>query len=205
MSGSKFILLTSVLCWVFAGCTSTPPASFYTLSSIATKDTQQRVGSNEKPITISLGPVSFPEFLDRPQVVTRTSRNTLKIADFHRWGGSLQSDFNRVLSENLAALLNTDRIFLYRRKHPLEINYKITVDIKRFDGSLGDKVMLKADWIVTNQQDKKNALVKKSIIRENTNTDDYEGLVSAQSQAVLVLAREIADAIESLDANGNRP
>jgi uncharacterized lipoprotein YmbA len=56
-------------------------------------------------MTIGIGPVTLPKYLDRPQIVTFTSPYALNVVEFDRWAEPLESTFVRVLAENLALLL----------------------------------------------------------------------------------------------------
>jgi uncharacterized lipoprotein YmbA len=96
---------------ITVGCGTTDPARFYTLSPLAIPGTEAEAAG--QGVAIGVGPIKLPEHLDRPQIVTRTSRNELKLAEFDRWAGSLADDFSRVLAENLSILLSTDRVSVY--------------------------------------------------------------------------------------------
>ncbi|MCB1821939.1 MAG: membrane integrity-associated transporter subunit PqiC, partial [Candidatus Competibacteraceae bacterium] len=79
--------------FMLAGCGSTPPTAFYTLSPLSASLPTAQTSASRSDVTIGVGPVTVPEFLDRPQIVTRTTANRLDVDEFHRWGGSLQEDF----------------------------------------------------------------------------------------------------------------
>lgn len=186
---------------LIAGCARTPVSTFYILNPIPRPAQEKTPVPEGKNITISLGPVAIPEFLDRPQIVTRSSPNKLELAEFHRWGGSFQNEVLRVLGENLSILLNSDHIFLYLKNTSLPIDYRITLDVKQFDGKLGGDVVLHVEWVVTNQHKKGTVIVKKSLIRESTQSGNYEALVSAQSRALAKLSHEIVDVIKPIHVN----
>lgn len=191
-------LIGSLTCTtMILACASTPPATFYTLSAMDTGIVASRSESLPSNIAISVGPISLPDFLDRPQIITRTGRNTLQLAEFHRWAGSLQREFERVICENLAILLETDHIFLYRQQRTLPINYNVTLNIKHFEGTRGGEVVLNVDWILTDHRQDGRVVVKNSIIRTNTSSSQYQELVAKQSEAAAILAEQIAAAISN--------
>ncbi len=88
----------------------TPQALHYTLSSIEDDVTASQSTASPGDIRIGIGPVKFPDELDRPSIVTRSSRNLLKVNEFHRWGGSLENNFTQVMVENLAILMKTNQV-----------------------------------------------------------------------------------------------
>jgi uncharacterized protein len=184
---------------LFAGCRSTPPpTAFYTLTAVTKAETAGQGSAPMRDLAVGIGPVQIPEYLDRPQIVTRTAPDKLTLSEFNRWGGSLRQDFPRVLAENVAALLGTDRVLAYPWGDRLEPAYGVALDVQQFDGDLGGAVVLKATWIVTGREGKTPLAVRKTEIQEPVSGTDYDALVSAQSRALAALSREIAGEIRRL-------
>ena len=194
------------ICWALAvavilllGCAGTsPPVEFYTLSSVTGLQHEPHAGPVGQNIAIGVGPVEIPTFLDRPQIVTRTSANRIEVSEFHRWGGSLHADFLRVLADNLSIILGTDRVAVYPWGDQFGPTYRIALDLGKFEGRLGECVQLDVTWTVTGRQAKETLLVKKATIREPVATEDYEALVAAKSRALATLSREMAEEIRTL-------
>ena len=65
-----------------------------------------------------VGPVTVPELVDRPQMVTRVSDNEVAVNEFARWGESLKSNIPRVIASNLVKLtvflLDMSNLSIYR-------------------------------------------------------------------------------------------
>ena len=64
----------------------------------------------QRASTIGVFPVAMPDYLDRPQVVTRVSENEIKLDEFNRWAEPLKENFYTVLVENLSTLLSNEKI-----------------------------------------------------------------------------------------------
>ena len=171
---------------------------FYMLSPLSTSELKKDVPDDTKPVAIGLGPVSFPEYLNRSQIVVRASRNQLQIAEFARWAEPLGENFSRVLAENLSVFLSTDRIIPYPRKKSMPTDYQVTVDVVRFDGTPGGNASLVARWTILGDDGAKVLWEKKSSFSEATGGRGYEELVSAESRLVTALSREIAAAINAV-------
>ena len=58
-----------------AGCSTSPKANFYTLSA----SPQPMKTTSATPYQVAISPVSVPEMLDRPQVVTRIDPNQVHL------------------------------------------------------------------------------------------------------------------------------
>ena len=89
-----------------------PPTHFYLLPPRTSGDTAPPASAGPRDLTLAVGPVTVPPYLDRPQIVTRTSRAKLTLADFEQWAGPLADTTARVLSEDLALLIPTERVVL---------------------------------------------------------------------------------------------
>jgi uncharacterized lipoprotein YmbA len=184
---------------VLGGCAGTsPPVNFYVLSSITESAATTVPAGDESRIAIGVGPVNLPDYLDRSQIVTRSSPNELKIAAFDRWAESLKSSFPRVLTENLSALLNTNQVAVFPWRKAISVEYQVIVDVVQFDVLSGGNAVLIARWSILGDGEDKMYMLKKSTITVSPNTDDYAELVSAQSQTLAEFSREIAEAIKAI-------
>lgn len=183
---------------LLAGCGTTPSAQFYTLSALNEPAPTAQAGTLRSHIAIGVGPITIPEFLDRPQIVTRTTANQLDVNEFHRWGGSLREDFARVLVENLSRLLATNRISVYPSPELLDLRYRIVIEVQQFDGQLGEAVTLNAVWTLLDEGTGKPLRVQRFEYQAPTTSADYAALAAAHSAALAALSRELADALQNV-------
>jgi len=195
--GHIFLLFSLGLLFVL-GCASSPPSRYYTLSSLQAGGRELREPTSDQGFTIVVGPITIPEYLDRAEIVTRSSSNKITFSGYDVWASSLAEDFSRALAENLFALLPRAIVIVYPGPRPPSIDYRITVDVVRFDGPLGGDVSLIARWAILEGKEKKIVLVRRSTIIEPSGAEGYEAMVAADSRALEKLSREIAEAIRSL-------
>jgi uncharacterized lipoprotein YmbA len=207
MMRDRFFQITSLLVLfiavLLAGCGGGPtPVEFYTLNSLNGMPQQANLADADQNIAIGIGPVKIPRILDRPQIVTRTGPNKIKVDEFHRWAGPLGAGFAQVLAENISLLLATDRVAVYPWEVDFKPQYRIALDIRYFEGQLGENVVLDVVWRVSGQESQKIQATKVSVINEPLPAADYEALVAAKSQAIAQLSREIAQEIRKLQSEG---
>lgn len=198
-----FLLLVSALVAVFSGCFGTSPASrFYTLTPVETLKPSVNSGLD---VAVMVGPVTIPDYLDRRQIMTRSGRNELVLAEFDRWGGSLDGEITRVLIAGLGERLAPIRIAVlpWRSSSLTDARriYRIPITVTRFDGTPGESVTLNAAWGVEVKEAKKEEtlLATESTITEEVRGKDYGALVAAMGSAVDRLGKEIADSISVLN------
>jgi uncharacterized lipoprotein YmbA len=192
-----------LLALALSGCVGTSqPARFYTLSPLKGPEPAARTTPKGPGAVLAVGPLSIPDYLDRPEIVTSTGRNEMRVNDFQRWAGTLESNLSRTIVENLTALLPAERYSVIRSAAAAQtrvpITYRVMVDVRRFDASPGGTVVLDADWSVYGM-DKEIPLIRKSSISEKVNGAEFADVVAAMSRTIEVLSREIASAVTALD------
>lgn len=192
MSLYRTFVVATIASSVFgAGCTTSPTAHFYTLSPV-------RVGEPTpalKPIAIAIGPVTVPDLVDRPQIVSTIDANRVSIDEFARWADPLKSQIGRALAEDLMQLMPRSVVSVYPRRASSS-SYGVSVDVQKFDSPIdGSAVTLAVIWSL--RPSKGNAIDGSSIVREDVRGAGYDALVSAHSRALASVANDIAAAIQS--------
>ncbi|UCD32303.1 MAG: membrane integrity-associated transporter subunit PqiC [Desulfobacterales bacterium] len=195
---NKWVLLGVVLVMLM-GCGTTEPSRYYTLSSLTSSGDEMQVFRDAYRLSIEVGPVHLPKYLQRPQIITRLSPNKIETADFDRWAEPLEDNVLRVLVENLAHLLWDDHIAVFPWIGSTGVNYRISVNITRFDGQLGGDIFLMAGWAIYDRETNNILLERRSVLKEASGQTGYSAMVSAKSRALADLSREIANGIRSMD------
>ncbi len=149
-------------------------------------------------MTIGVGPVHLPEYLDRPEIVTRINPNELKLAEFDIWAEPLQVNFTRVLIENISRLLSTEPVAVFPWEAFPQVDFQIDVELVRLDGDIAGKAFLTAQWSILNSSNKSILFSKKSQYTKSVDGTGYSALVAAQSRMIGALSHDIAEAIKSL-------
>jgi uncharacterized protein len=190
-------LLVLVLPLFLTGCGSTPVSRFYMLTPVEQVASAQVLTGQPH---IGVGPVSFPKYLDRPQIVTRSANAEIYLAETERWAEPLQENFTRVLAENLSRQLGTGHISIEPSRHRGEIDFRVTAEVLQFDADEDGVVVLLAYWSVQDRGGNNLTGMRKSEVRlPATRSADGQALtVSQLSAAVARLGSEIAASLEEL-------
>ncbi|MCK5353661.1 MAG: membrane integrity-associated transporter subunit PqiC [Methyloprofundus sp.] len=181
---------------LLAGCGSSPMAKIYILNAMERETSVEALTVDGHHIAVKVGPISIPDTLDQPNIVTRTGANSLLADEFNRWSGDFQSDIQGIIGENISILLPTNQVILSQEISLLPIDFQVMVNIRRFDGELGGIVTLNADWTVARKGKDKSVMANKSVLQEMTGGADYQAYVAAQSRLLEKLSQEIADEIK---------
>jgi uncharacterized lipoprotein YmbA len=181
-------------CLVLASCAGSEPTRFYTLAALPDAPAEA-MPALPADLTVGVGPVTLPPYLDRPQLVTRAGSNRAVLADFDSWVEPLQGMFARVLAENLSRLLGTDDVLLLPQDRPIRFTYQVEVDVTRFDVDTAGSAILDARWWVLGRGGERLLQSGRSTISEPTEVGDYTAAAAALSRALGAMSTEIAQAI----------
>jgi uncharacterized protein len=184
----------AALLLMVAGCSQSAPTEFYTLSGMQLPPS----GLSAPRTTVGVGPVTLPDYLDRPQIVTRASGNRVILASFHSWIEPVNGMFTRVLVQNLSTLLASDNVVSLPQRRPMALDYQVEVDVSRFDADSAGRAVLDARWRVFGKggeqliEDGRSTMVEPAV-----DPQDYEAIVASMSKALADLSSAIASVIET--------
>jgi uncharacterized lipoprotein YmbA len=197
-------LITFGACAIVAGCSVLSPqpdrSEFFILTSVS-----DSAGMGAKPgsaspysqLTIGVGPVDFPDYLRRLPVVMRVAPNRIDLSDERRWAEPLDKNFVRVLSENLAALLDTQRIEKYPWSLRTNVDYQVEIDVQRFETTSDGQTQLIANWIIRDGHGGKILYASRTTAAEPAGPDGVSAS-AALSGDLATLSKEIAARITEL-------
>ena len=183
--------LGALLCILAAGCATTPPARFHSLSASALP------APVVSDLSVSVGPVSIPAEVDRPQFVVATAANQLRLDDFNHWASPLQEDLSSVIADNLAALLGSSRVTRFPKTSSADADFRVSIEVTRFESVPGQWATLDAAWTVRRTAD---GVVQRhrTSVREPVPDNSFEALAAAHSRAAARLSQGIAEAVRAL-------
>jgi hypothetical protein len=183
------LLLTAAV----AACMPARPTNFYTLSAT----TEPRVAKRSADaLVIGLGPITLPQYLDRPDIVTREGANQMRLAEFSQWAEPLEPLLTRIMAEDLYALLDASDVIPIPQRGDISLDRVVEVDIGRFDADAGGLVVLDARWrVYQGEGETLLASGRSQITEQGAPVPDYDAIVAAMSRALGRASEEIARAI----------
>lgn len=181
---------------LLSACISTPPTQFYVLEPLSEPPPSST--AKEQKRQIGIGPVSIPTLLERKQIVTRLPDNSIKIAEFHQWASPLKDNVAQALTHNLATLQPNDLIRTYPWSVYGAVDYRIIIDIIRFDTYPEQTVNLEATWAIMNE--KSHALLSNGRTKIEHSLDDpsYPSTVKALSKILSEFSWELSLALGNI-------
>lgn len=148
MHASKTLSTLALALVLLAGCATgdAPTTRFYVLSALPGDSAALGDARRDPPIAVDIATLRLPQYLERPQIVTRSARNELALAEYHQWGGNLAKNMTRVLARNLALLLGTAEITVFSRRPPAPADVRVDIDVLQFERGPDRRVLLSAQW-----------------------------------------------------------
>ncbi|GEM_PF-1152241 len=205
----SIILLTALM---LLGCSPLtgkpkPPPQYYLLSlpiadqlpKTATAQLQNKdAGDLLSARAIVLGPVEIPAYLDRLWIVKRMDHQLL-ISYHHKWAEPLDRGIERVLALRISEELPGVEIYPISFNAPATAIYNraliLTVNCFRFEAIDDDKVVLKADWSITDAARQKQLTFGSVDYHIMLDQNSWEAIITGMSRLVDRLGLEIANKI----------
>ena len=147
-------------------------------------------------LSVSVGPVSLPAYIDRAELVFQNGPNEFQVPPNVRWIGSLQENMSRVLAEDLGRMLHSSRV-----RSSLESGfaprYQVALEVRQFHGTSGGDAILDVVWRI--QHGDSGAVLSRhsAIFHEPIAGDGYGPLVRAESRLLEQCAAAIAKSLRN--------
>jgi uncharacterized protein len=146
---------------------------------------------------VGVAKVTVPGWIDRPQVTARGPAGEILTDDFSRWGEPIAKGIQRVLAENLAALLPDRRVVTTPFAAGDTIDHRLEVTLVEAARQADGSVLLDARWDVVGSSGEV-LLRRRSSHRAEGLAAGAAGAVAGASEALAALSREIAEAVATL-------
>lgn len=192
-------LLGGITLLALAACAAPATTRYYTLAGAAPPAPAAR----ESAIySVAIGPATVPEALDRMQLVLRVAPDRYEIADAEYWSTPLKREIPPVIAGEVGMRLPEARVAAYVQHGGQDADYRVLIDVLRFDAAPGATVTLEAAWTVRNRAGLRLAAAQSTFV-EAVDAPGFAPLVSAHRKALAALGHEIAAAVKAL-ARANR-
>jgi uncharacterized lipoprotein YmbA len=202
-TGPGLHAIAFLLTLVTGGCAGSSPPDLYTLSPVGTAGAER--SPEVPPAVIAIGSVNLPDYLDRPQIVTRQSGYELQLAPDDRWAAPLYDMVPRVLVEDIAQRLPADRIVSFPESGEPSFDCRVAVQVSQFDVDANGEAVLAARWQVYRRSEPRALLVADETLRRPIENQGYGGYAASLSAVLADLADRIAREVNTARASAARP
>ena len=149
----SFLRIRLVFVFVLAGgfligCVTktTPTTRFYVLNPMTPGAGLANDSGMKGELSVEVASLRLPQYLERPQIVTRSSGNRLELAEFHQWGGNLRKNMMRVLAKNFSQILATPNIAISPHRPSIPPDFLVELEVMQFERDSHGQVRLSTQW-----------------------------------------------------------
>jgi uncharacterized lipoprotein YmbA len=184
---------------VAIGCSSSPQSRFYTLSPDIPPG---EASATSFAHSVSIGPVTVPEVVNRPQFVVSAGANRVVVLEQRRWAEPLKDALAEALAEYLGHDLGGARVTPFAQTASINAQFDVAIDVQQFEMIEGQAAVLDVVWSIRRRGSTDGAVVGHSAVREPiaNAADAYDALVAAQVRALATVSREIAASLVQVSA-----
>jgi uncharacterized lipoprotein YmbA len=181
----------ALLLLFLASCASSPPSRFYLLGAEAGSP------SGQDDLSLTVGPITLPEYLDRSEIVMRRE-GEIELRAFERWGEPVSTSFLAILVENLATRTGSDQIYSFRWPGRVSPDYRLTGSVSRFEIDTSGEAVLSIQWRITGLDGAVVVSTRRSRFAAPAEVEDYASGVAALSRTLAAFSDEVAAALVDL-------
>ena len=176
-----FVAILLAGCFFF-GCKKAT-TRFYVLNPLDSGASLVSESAQKGRLSVEVASLRLPQYLERPQIVTRSSGNRLVLAEYHQWGGNLRKNMIRILSANLSRILDTPHIAISPHRPLNPPDFRVDLEVMQFERDDDRKVRLSAQWRLSSGKDRTSVTTRMTelLSPEIPAGPDFEHTVSAMS------------------------
>ncbi len=193
------LTLPGIAAVLLTACGTSPPANFYTLDDAGFDFKPDR----ESSYVLGIGPIRVPEYLERPQMVTRGEGAKLRVDDFDRWAEPISQAHHRIIALNVDSLVDGIIVVGFPYGPVIDYDAKLVGRIGRFDMDTTGTTRLSVFWTVASiDGDVLVEPTRHQYTETGGDPDDPNSIATAMSACLTQFSQDVARAIRALDDAG---
>jgi hypothetical protein len=201
------LLLATLLA---SGCGEGPAPTLFILKetpAAAKPPALTTAAARAKQVTVALGPISVPDYLDRTDFVRRASGNRLDVSEKERWAETVRAGLLRVLAADLTSRLGPGWWVTSSGDRGTAADLELPVDVETFEADAAGQVVLTASWEIRPVHtgasasvgtDESRPMRKRSRYARTASPSDVEDQIRALSANLGDLATELAASLAAV-------
>jgi hypothetical protein len=192
---ARSITLCAFVLLLVAACGSSPPVRYFALSPM---DSVQQQDPDDA-VTLGVGPLRLPEYLNRSQIVTRGGGSELEVDEFSRWAEPLTLALHRVVSTDVDNMMDGVIVIAFPWEAMVQnaVDYRLLGEVTRFDADRSGRVVLDIQWAISDVPGGVAVVIRRSKYETRASRPDDPAIVtSAMNDALAMFSRDVVRELE---------
>ncbi|CAB3777137.1 PqiC family protein [Pararobbsia alpina] len=184
-----------------AGCASTPPDHFYTLSGREGATIYHPSAADAAPFYIEVTDTTIPDTVARPQMVLDMGDGRISVVEHQRWVAPLSTEISQAVSDYLTRSLHTIDVYRSPTADRLPV-YRVSMNVRRFVSVPSQSTAIDMVWTVRgrDQQDAHETplVTCRSVVTEKIGVG-YDAIAQGHRRGLQQIAADIGGVITTLN------
>jgi uncharacterized lipoprotein YmbA len=188
--------MSLILLLGLAACGPGEPARFYLLSPQPSAASVRAVG----PV-VFVDQATVAPYLDRAQLVSRVAPDQVAFAELRTWAEPVTSMITRYVVDALGDRLGPDRVLETPARRDLAPDFRLALDVQRFDGDQSGIMVLDARWtLLAGAEERFVATGRERIAMPADDPASWDARVAALGRALSRFSQTVVEEIEARTA-----
>lgn len=184
-----------------AGCASTPPDHFYTLSGREGTTIYHPSAAEAAPFYIEVADTTIPDNVARLPMVLDMGDGRVSVVEHRRWVAPLSTEISQAVSDYLTRSLHTIDVYRSATADRLPV-YRVSMNVRRFVSVPSQSTAIDMVWTVRRRepQDTRETPVVtcRSVVTEQIGAG-YDAIAQGHRKGLQQIAADIGGVITTLN------
>ena len=163
------------------------------------KETKVTSLASNSGLSVLIGPVAVPGYLDRDEIASGGGDGELYFAEYQVWAESLEKGISRVVAGNLARLIDSPSVAPYPEVSSIDYDYRIPIIVRRFEKGVDGSIHLDVGYTIAGERDSRDGpgfnAASRSIDVQVEDPQSPGAITVAMSLALGDLSRDLGRAL----------
>ena len=157
--------------------------------------------TTKSQLSVLVGTVTIPDYLDHSEIVTVNAEGDLDLAEFHVWAEPLDKGIGRVVASNVSKLLDSPNVGPFPQIDPIDFNYRVPIIVRRFEMREDGKIHLELGYAITTPGlgAKSSGSKSVSITKDVSDPTSHGSIAEAMSECLADLSRQISSQVLAVE------
>ena len=205
MSVLARMMILLMVTMLFAGCSRSPNVRHFMLGVTAKAGADSSedpvIDREDSKISILVGPIRLPRYLDRPQIARRKKGGEVKLDEFNRWLGGFETNLTTALAADIRSRVGSPRVVAYPSSPPFQVDYSIRIHVDEWIVDESNDLRVHLRWAIEDRKGTGEPQMSSFKTLVELDGRSTAALVEAHDKVISELSRELVNELNTDDTD----